>query len=237
MKLGIATSVLLGLTLTTGMANAALITQEFNDGDSLAGWTTDRSEPGSFSIIANELVMEIVDVDPAGTLSGFYDTQGRAFDVGQSNYVSVDMFVDTDTWGASGRFGGFWGVGFDSNDDISAYPILEFQNGSTYVWDSVSPGSWLDYGNAFVDNEFNTLAMQVTSAGVEYSVNGTVLYTDSVSDVDYFGDIILNAKFEGTNYAVRYDNFTYGTVDVSEPSMFALFALGLVGFTRRKFKK
>jgi hypothetical protein len=221
----------------SGMANSALITYEFNDGDSLADWHSDRSAPVGFSIINNEIVMEVGDIDPTDTQSSFYDTQGMSLDLGEANYVSIDMYVDTATWGSTGRFGGFWGVGYDSADIISAYPIMEYQNGEAYVWNSVSPGAWTEYTGIFINNDYNTFALELTSAGIEYSINGTTLYTDTTSDVDYLGSLILNAQWTGTDYSVRYDNLTYGSVDVPAPAALTLIALGLFGITRRQLKK
>ena len=52
-----------------------------------------------------------------------------------------------------------------------------------------------------------------------------------------FKQVILNAKYEGNDFNVRYDNLVFGTVDVPEPSTLAIFALGMIGLAARRFKK
>ena len=86
-----------GLILSVScLANASLITLEFNDGNSLSDWNVNRSAPESFDIINNELVMSVS--GPYSTSSSFYDTQGMSFDIGQSTYLSIDMYIDS-AWG------------------------------------------------------------------------------------------------------------------------------------------
>ncbi|WP_440875188.1 PEP-CTERM sorting domain-containing protein [Thalassotalea sp. PLHSN55] len=227
-------SLIATLVLTVSCsASAALITQEFNNGDSLADWGVDRAAPTGFEIINNELVMSIT--GPADS-DDFRNTQGMKLDIGESTFMSVDMFIDS-SWANDERYGGFWSVAYDSADVISAYPILEFQgqnNGVVAAWDN---SGWAEFSTLFNFDEFNTFSFEINDLGVDYSINGVKVHSDTTSDIQYFGDVILNAKYEGSDFTVKYDNLTFGSVDVPEPSTLAILALGLVGFASRKVKK
>ena len=227
-------------------AFAVLTTIEFNDGDSLSGWSTDRSEPLSFNIVNNELHMQI-----GGELNSndFYNTQGMKINIGQSNYLSVDMYIDS-SWSNYERYGGLWGVGYSSYFEINdwgskTYPILEYQNdyngAGVAGWDSWY--GWSSFNSLLMLDQFNRLAFLITDSGVEYYINSNLVYIDSLTQTEYFTDVILNAKFEGNPFTVRYDNLTYGMVNTSpvpEPGSLLLFGAGLAGlalYRRRSMNK
>jgi len=223
------------LLILFALANTAfaLTTIEFNNGDSLAAWSTDRSAPGSFSIVDNELQMEVT--GPYSSVGAFYDTQGMQMDIGQSNYLSVDMYIDS-SWTNIERYAGLWAVGRDSDGNISSYPILEYQGGSGVVpWDS--QGFWAAASNLFVLDGFNRFEFLISAAGIEYFLNSTLIYLDTVSDTDYFSQVILNGHYDGSDFTVRYDNLTYGVVP--EPSTYLLMGIGLgsLALYRRRAKK
>lgn len=235
------------LAFTISGANAAtLTTLEFNNGDSLADWNVDRAAPASFGIVNNELVMTIDGSNYPDSRGGFYDTKGMQLDIGNSNYLSVDMYI-SNAWSNAERYGGIWGIGNDGSGGIGGYPILEFQGpGATDAGNAAGINTWdnADWSNnistLFNYDAFNTLELAITGNGVEYSLNGNLLYTDTSGDVQSLSGVILNAKNEGTSFDVRYDNLTYGTVTPSTipiPAAVWLFGsglLGLVGIARRK---
>ena len=233
-------SLLAGLVLAASFnSSASLITHEFNNGDSLANWGVDRAAPAGFEIINNELVMTVA--GPAD-IDDFFNTQGMYLDIGESTFMSIDMYIDS-SWSQPESYGGFWATAFDDTDTISAYPILEFQGYAggdiaSYDIDSGLPDAgWGAYSTLFNWDAFNTLAFEITNAGVEYSLNGVTVHTNSVSNIEYFGEVILNGFYEESDFTVRYDNLTYGSVDVPEPATLAIFALGLMGLASRRFKK
>jgi len=224
--------------------SASVITHEFNNGDSLSSWTVDRAAPSSFSIIEDELVMSIDGDNFPDSRGPYYDTKGMSLDIGNSNYLSIDMYVDS-AWSGSERYGGMWGIGRNASDPTSAsgWPILEFQgpgsNGPDAgfnVWDNTG---WQGKSTNFTFDAFNTLELMVTGSGVEYYLNSNLLYTDASGDNSYLSGVILNAKNEGSSFDVRYDNLKYGSAPVPEPSTFLLLSGGLIGlgWYGRKRKK
>lgn len=231
------TSTLFGAMLIGNIASAAVVTHEFNNGDSLADWVVDRAAPASFSISGNELVMSIDGSTYPDSRGAFYNTQGMQLDIGQSTYLSIDMYVDSN-WNNSERYAGIWGVGRNASDAISAYPILEFQGAGQggpdagfNIWDNTG---WQGINTLFDFDAFNTLELLVTGAGIEYYLNSNLVHTDTTSGTAYLSAVILNAKNDGTSFDVRYDNLRYG--QVPEPSVLALLGAGLLtaGFMRRR---
>lgn len=216
---------------------AALNTLQFNNGDSLAAWSVDRSAPAGFAIVNNQLKMTI-DGSTQGNISNFADTRGMRMNINQSNYLSIDMFVDSTWTNAGERYGGIWAVGYSGFFDINGwgpktYPILEYQVDSAGVggiakWDSYN-GWDSSLSSLFNVGEFNNFKFIIADAGVEYYVNDTLIKTDTLTKTEYFTSVILNAKNEGSDFTVLYDNLTYGNVPVPEPGTLVLFLIGLAG--------
>lgn len=227
-------------------ASASLVTHTFDTGTDLSSWTTDRCAPEGFSTNNNELVMTLASDSACLDQDGFYHTQGMKLDIGQSTFLSVDMFVDS-SWSDAGRFGGIWGVAYNDTGTISDYPILEFQiPGMTSANDGMfdafvsSEGGWADLpGTAFNLDDWNTLSFAINNGTMDYFINDTLVLSNANSGSEYMGEVILNAFNAGNGYDVRYDNLQYGTqdVDVPAPGAGALLAMGLAMlFIRRRRK-
>ena len=130
------------------------------------------------------------------------------------------------------RYGGLWAQSLNLFGDTSAWPVIEYKGTEgVQAWDN---SGWQTPSVDFNFDEFNTFTLEITSSGVEYSLNDALFYTDTVSDTMYFSNVILNAKYEGSDFDIRYDNLTYG---VPGPSTLAIFAFGIMGLASRRFKK
>jgi hypothetical protein len=219
-----------GLILSVScFANASLITHEFNNGDSLSDWSVDRSSPAGFEIITDELVMSVS--GPSNTVDDSKNTQGMKLDIDLSTYISIDMYIDS-AWSNDERYGGIWAQSIDIFGVTSGWPVIEYKGTEgVQAWDN---SGWQTPSVDFNFDEFNTFTFEITNSGVEYSLNDTLFYTDSLSNTSYFTSVLLNAKYEGTDFDVRYDNLTY---NVPEPSTIAILTLGIMGFASRRFKK
>ncbi|NMH59325.1 family 16 glycoside hydrolase [Alteromonas ponticola] len=234
-----------GLMITSAMtlsnAEAAMVTHTFDNGSDLSAWEVDRCAPDSFGISDNELVMSVNAESSCLSQGGFYHTQGMKLDTGNATVLSIDMFVDS-SWSGAERFGGMWGVSYDSTDTIDGYPIMEFQipdastaaNGGFDVWDN---SGWADLTASFLMDDWNTLMFKINGTQTEYYLNGALINSVDNGDTQYFGEVILNMKNAQNNYSVRYDNLSFGTADVNAPATAALFTLVLGGLVARRRNK
>lgn len=99
-------------------------------------WYTDRYAPAAFEQAFfdgdNRLKHSISAADsaanrPPSFSSGFYDTQGRKYDVDipTGNKISIDMYIDSG-WMSQVRRADLWGTTFDAGGNISGFPIFGF---------------------------------------------------------------------------------------------------------------
>lgn len=241
MKLTSLTAILITIA-STNVANAAIVTNTFDNGTDLSSWETDRCAPDSFEVSNNELVLSVEDDSACLDQGAFYHTQGMKLDIGQSTMLSIDMFVDG-SWTDALRFGGLWGVSYDSSDSIDGYPILEFQvpdltvasNGNFEAWDN---SGWTSTAQNVVNvNDWNTLMFSLSGTTTEYYINGNLVHSYDNGDTQYFGEVILNAFNDGAGYSVRYDNLVYGTAEVNAPATIGLMMAALGGIALRRRKK
>jgi hypothetical protein len=242
-----------------GAGARADITLTFDDPISYGpgGWSVDRHAPNSFGTTpfqGDNRLMQVIDgMDTQA--NPFANTQGRMFDL-QAGTTSMDiqLYVSSDWAAATGdqRFAGFWGVGVDSTNAISSYPIIEFAKiggqAGFRVWDSTDPsGSWstISLPGGFAYDQFHTLGIALSGSNIVYSLDGA-----QIGQVDALGTVSLasvilqgyNGLPVGTNYNIYWDNFhSYnGTAAVPEPASVVSAVLGAAGaglFALRRGRK
>jgi hypothetical protein len=99
-----------------------------------AGWVVDRQAPEGWSAVGGALE---IDIDETGPTSGFYAYQGKKYqdaggaywNTGTGSRLSYRFYIDP-SWESDGvgQQTGVWPVLGDEVGNISAYPILEYQD-------------------------------------------------------------------------------------------------------------
>lgn len=106
---------------------------------SSAGWVTDRKAPESFGTTSFDGDDRLhINMDESGPTSGFYGYQGKKYQDADGEYwyaesnsrFSYKFYINPD-WeddGGEQQESGVWPVLGNSNGNISAYPVLEYQD-------------------------------------------------------------------------------------------------------------
>lgn len=248
-------SIALAATLCGGIAFADAV-QTF-DTDPILGptkapgiWYTDRYAPAGFESATfdgdERLRQTISSADsstarPGSFSSGFYDTQGRKYDV-DTTYMCIDLWIPSEAYLASvvgTRFAGFWGTMVDGADNITGYPIIEYrQDGAGdfgfSVWNGVG---WDDLGapGGFTNEAWYSLEMILVGDDVTFNIGDithTVEYTGSVR----FDNVILQGynTASGVDYDIYWDNLKTEQAPIPEPTTLSLLGLGLAGMAIRR---
>ena len=209
-------------TVTTGPSQAS------------ATWYTDRYAPAGFANVGTQfgrsdvLGIDIKSADRQGSRppaygGGFYNTQGRKYDVTATGVVtaSADLYVFSDWRSATDsgyRRTDMWGTLTTGNslapvDASFVYPIIGFSNfgGAARFrgWDS--DVGWVDFGATVDFNAWNTLTFEFNplAGTVKYFVNGVLQYTDSALTQanSSFGPVqqIENVMLQAFNFNNAYD--------------------------------
>jgi hypothetical protein len=218
------------------------------------GWVVDRFDPRVFANAGtingrnDVLKIGIRDEDslanrPAGFQSTFYNTQGRQHAVtgGIGDYLAADVYIPTD-WlddDNGSRRTDMWGV-MTNGTGVSAYTIIGFTNyagaARFRVWDPEAIGTtdgWVNLASAIGADNWNALRVDFTGTTFEYSIGGTLVYTDittqgttgysaTIMQAYNFGDPAL-AEAVANDYDALWSNA------IPEPGTLALLAGGFAG--------
>lgn len=231
-------------TMSAGVAQATV--NSFDNPGDTAGWTIDRYAPATFqsgvtyggrtgTLDEATAVSDGANNRPGGFGSSFYNTQGMAFLTPGATEMSIDLYIDPLYANSAddSRLAGFWGVGIDGSNTISAYPIVELHKiGAALAfrgWDS-NLGSWFDLTAPVgaLNTGWDTLGISLVGTNVQYTVNGQL-----AGLVDSGGTVSLKSTI------LQVYNTTGGVVDVAhwdnlsanvpEPTTWVMMILGLGG--------
>ena len=191
-------------------------------------WAADRTEPSggyrSVSFGDRDDVLELsIDNTAASATTGFYRTEGVKSSIAASDAVKADLYVASD-WSAKPVRAGIWGVGRDSTNAISSYPIIEFTtigDGGTYTgWRvyNVMTGDWIDQPTAdYPYDSWNSveISLNPTTNLYDYIINGTKVQSMLTGDTISLNEVIFNdfnsATTSSDNYDVHWSNFATGS--------------------------
>jgi len=219
---------------TAPASTGALLTLPFDTNPVLGAtqapgvWYTDRYAPAGFVSAVfdgdNRLKHSIATADgannrPGGYSGGFYDTQGRKYDLpAGTTHMTVDLYVPADWQTTERRMAGFWGTAFNAASSVSAYPIIEFTSttdgsgGPRFRgWNDAA--GWIDMGlpTGFAFDAWYTLEIELVGSNFVYTV-GDLTLTVSAFDSVQIGNVILQGHntTTGVDYDIYWDNFVAG---------------------------
>ncbi|WP_239639073.1 hypothetical protein [Halorubrum aidingense] len=211
-----------------------------------AGWVVDRRAPESWTTDAGRLR---IDIDESAETSGFYAYQGKKYqdadgaywNAGAGSRLSYRFYIDP-AWetDSEAHESGVWPVLGDANGNISAYPILAYQDGDasdtgearfrTYVYESDEDGNfvgdeWIDLGlpkKLGIDPEAGgwvTVEAQLQSlndgAALKWRIDNRLVFDERGYNVfspsTQFLEFIINSVNFGNDATYYYDDFTLST--------------------------
>ena len=192
----------------------------------LSSWTQDRTAPsGGFSSVNfagrdNVLQMNI-DTTKQSPIQ-FYQTEGIQHALPGVDAVTADLYVDSSWLGnpSTPVRAGLWGVGQDSNGNVSAYPIIEFTTRGANnftgwrIWDD-NNGGWTNLMHVpYHVNSWNDLAMvyDPTTTLFNLYINGREVGANTATGSVSLAAVIFdnyNYGTQGSNYTVHWSDFAY----------------------------
>ncbi len=224
-----------------------------------------RNNVLEIGITAAENVANRGNASGQGYLKGsFYNTQGklRAITGGAGDTLSADLYIPA-AWSNASNGNvrtDMWGIMVDSAAPTPAppatrtndYPIIGFTNydgaARLRAYDS-NDGIWTNFSAPINYDAWNALSIKFTGTSFEYSVNGSLVYTDTdlstaapskfgytIMQAYNFGDPSLPSVTSTADYSVHWSNVSA----VPEPEAYVLALSGLMmvgvfgGARRRK---
>jgi hypothetical protein len=187
-------------------------------------WYTDRFAPKSFTTTMFDnsyRLNQLIDVSDGATsrpspyVTSFYNTQGRKFNTSNATKVSIDLYIPSEWETTNRRMAGLWGTGFDTNDDVSSYPIIEFASDHDkprFQGYNTNTGEWIDLGlpSSFQYDKWYTLTIELNAANhtFEYKVSDISYSLNDENNTAKIGNIILQGynTNDGVTYNIYWDN-------------------------------
>jgi hypothetical protein len=159
---------------------------------------------------------------PIGYRSSFTNTQGRKFDLGTGNGVNTslvgDLYVGAD-WDSTHRMATIWSTAKDSAGSVSAYNIFGYRNttGSNpgfYVYGYNNNGAYTQVPFTITYGTWYSLKIELTNTAFVYSINGTVVLSDTaLNGATYFDNIMLQA-YSFADSTLAADSRSFDEYDV-----------------------
>lgn len=227
-------------------ASAAVVVSEgFGDSSYLSNCVTDRYAPTSVGSVGGELALTVSGGPrAAGFGSAFYATQGiKCAAPAGIIKASVDIFADSAWLALAGsRRGGFWAAGEDSDDEISAYPIMEVYStgGQLRLQNWNLTGAFVGGAVLTVDTWHRlTMEIDVVNDDINYYLGNALVGSYDANGTTSFRDVMFqninpcSTSDLACTQTVRFDDLVLETADrgnnVPEPSTLALASLSLMG--------
>ena len=196
-------------------------------GINLDGWTVDRTAPSGGSGKATFMGREALQLNVSQLSSNpdnFNRYEGLVKNITASNSIKGDLYVDAG-WPSSVR-AGIWGGGYDASNNVSSYPIIEFNRSVASNWrifDSNGAG-WRDVVVTSATTGWNKIELTINkddSAKTDIYVNDVFVGSSIGESTQSFKKIYINNFNAGdANYAVRWSNFQYGNVPTNYSNVY-----------------
>lgn len=153
--------------------------------------------------------------------SGFYDFQGRKYDLAAgTTYFIADLYVPA-SWSSLvqkdpsgnpanwGSLASVWATGVDASSSAVSFPIIGFNNtagtgtGGFRVFDQTN--GWTNVTGFTGADQWYQLGITIQGGQIEYLVNGQVVYTDAAGGgATALGNVILQGYNGGNDYHIYW---------------------------------
>lgn len=224
-------------------ASAEIVYFDFSTNPPLApnhqpdAWFSDRRAPAEFDsemFLGDKRLQIGISTNHYDSGNAFYNTQGRKYDilVAPGGSMEAQLYIPSD-WATSPRRSDLWATGSATDPGVAtAYMIFGFTSltgaPTLRVFDSDS--GWVNLPTPIIYDQWVTLRMEFTGSAFVYSINGSVVFTDTgVNGTTQFHDVMLQAYNANENYSAHWDNLVVDTAIVPEPATLGC-VLALGGF-------